>query len=477
MPHQGNITALRQRFEILLQRDDQETVLDLNDLPQSVEQAVVKHVGALDHQVGVTVGELVSFLADVLVAAGDNDLSDNEYEHKFSTLSRKLNTKSALDGAFVISQRAVAKPTTIGKCLAGSSWMAAHEPSVLGARCGDLATVMLAISKDSTPRALERLAEAAAGEGHIPVLKALLDHGLPPGVLEAIAETAIMSRRPDVVEFLLDNGLSVDTVYERGKTLLMFAATGGYSKSEDNADIVRLLLSRGAKIDARNSWGESALHYAAKDGMTEAVRVLVEAGADINAGDNRDSTPLMSASFDGHLGVVRLLAQDPRIEINARSKDGDTALLLASRGHDDNVELIDALLSVPGIDVNMQDDGGSTAIMHAAIGHVGGAFVESTKRLLQVPGIDLSLRNNNGETVMDRVKRSGSWGRPYMVPILEGKQSAAPEKRADILPTYMSDAMLSDFESILDPRAPEKRLVHPGGSGQRTTRKITCDRR
>jgi len=457
--NRASITALRQDFEVLRQRTDQQRLLDLNDLPQSVDQALVDHIGALDQEAGVTVGELVSFLADILVAAGDKKLTNDEYGHKFSSLGRKINAQAALEGAFVIAQRATGNPTTIAQCFAENSWMVGRGAPEHAARCGDLATVMSALSKDASPETLENLAYAAAQDGHTNIIKVLLDKGLQPEAVAKAAKTALTSGHANVLEFLLDNGLSVDTVYGGDNSLLMLAAEGGYSKSKDKADIVRLLLSRGAKIDARNSFGESALHNAARYGMTESARVLVEAGADINARDNRDTTPLMNAAFDGHLGVVNLLAQDPRIEINARSKDLDTALLLASRGHDDNVKIIDALLNVPGIDVNLKDNNGYTAIMHAATGHAGGAFVQSTKRLLQAPGIDLSIRNNAEQTVMDLVKVEtiGRWDRRYMVPILKGKQPAPQKKPVELLPTYLDPSQFDRFEEII-------RILDEGGT-------------
>ena len=59
--------------------------------------------------------------------------------------------------------------------------------------------------------------------------------------------------------------------------MLMTAALSG------KADAVRLLLTRGAKVDANEPYkGQTALMWAAAEGNTAAAAVLLEAGADID---------------------------------------------------------------------------------------------------------------------------------------------------------------------------------------------------
>jgi ankyrin repeat protein len=52
------------------------------------------------------------------------------------------------------------------------------------------------------------------------------------------------------------------------------AASGGY------AEVVRLLLAAGAKVDAPEGEGQNALMLAAEKGHLEIVKLLLEAGAD-----------------------------------------------------------------------------------------------------------------------------------------------------------------------------------------------------
>src|SRR5260370_33014393 len=59
-----------------------------------------------------------------------------------------------------------------------------------------------------------------------------------------------------------------------------------------NPPIVRLLIANGAKVNARDVEGGTALMQAALLGRADNVKILVEAGADVNARDNKGGTAL-----------------------------------------------------------------------------------------------------------------------------------------------------------------------------------------
>ncbi|CAH3163669.1 unnamed protein product [Porites evermanni] len=103
----------------------------------------------------------------------------------------------------------------------------------------------------------------------------------------------------------------------------------------------RLLLVRGADVAKKSTYGQQALHYAARRGNLAVVEVLLREGmADANATDNENSTPLHAASQEGKLNVVRILLNhgaDPRMSDN----DGYTAVHLAAKeGHGDVLEIL-----------------------------------------------------------------------------------------------------------------------------------------
>jgi ankyrin repeat protein len=75
-------------------------------------------------------------------------------------------------------------------------------------------------------------------------------------------------------KLLLERGADVNAIDHRGYTPLIFAA----HYDGDAVELVRLLLSRGADIDAKAE-GETALSLAARRGETEVTRVLRAAGS------------------------------------------------------------------------------------------------------------------------------------------------------------------------------------------------------
>lgn len=70
-------------------------------------------------------------------------------------------------------------------------------------------------------------------------------------------------------------------------TLLHAAAYDG------QVHLVKLLLTLGADIDAREVNGRTPLHHAANNGHQEVIEYLVRQGADVNAIDMTEMTPLM----------------------------------------------------------------------------------------------------------------------------------------------------------------------------------------
>lgn len=76
-------------------------------------------------------------------------------------------------------------------------------------------------------------------------------------------------------------------------------------------EVVHLLLSHHAAVNAVDVNGWTPLHWAAMGGYCEVAVVLLDHGADtgVKAPFGRGATPLHFAAGKGHLGMVRLLLQ------------------------------------------------------------------------------------------------------------------------------------------------------------------------
>ncbi|OWV64659.1 hypothetical protein ATY76_20270 [Rhizobium sp. R339] len=106
-------------------------------------------------------------------------------------------------------------------------------------------------------------------------------------------------------------------------------------------EILELLLTNGADINARNDEGITILHIVTDP---EAVNILIEKGADIEARDNRGRTPLIVQLDNQQNGpdVVAALLENGA-NPNAKDDSGMTALDIARQtGDADLVALITA---------------------------------------------------------------------------------------------------------------------------------------
>ena len=119
-------------------------------------------------------------------------------------------------------------------------------------------------------------------------------------------------------ELLLEN--SFKNIYERdenGRTALHYAV---------DAKTVRLLIEKGADVNAKDVGGYTALHLAVAEKCLETVRELIKSGADVNAEEyGSKCTPLHLACMVGKVEIVKELVK-AGVEIEQADKFGMTAM-------------------------------------------------------------------------------------------------------------------------------------------------------
>lgn len=152
----------------------------------------------------------------------------------------------------------------------------------------------------------------------------------------SILAAAVEGGRVDVVELLVASGVSEEAA---SQALLMAVERGDRSMAQ--------ALLR-ACADPQSS--DNALIAAAGHGRTEIVDLLISRGAGVNATDVHGWTPLMMACAAGHLETAQRLIANGAL-VNVADKCGYTSLICASQmGWKDTVEL----LIEHGADVNSQ---------------------------------------------------------------------------------------------------------------------------
>ena len=163
----------------------------------------------------------------------------------------------------------------------------------------------------------------AAAPGNFGFVRRLIEEGVIVNAQDAKGLTplswAAKNGCRSVVELLLDNGAQVD-IRSRGKTPLAWAASNDLTAPvhvrRENAEVARLLIERGAAVDARDAevevgrcYGYTPLSLAALHGDERVARALVEKGADWAATNNIGTPALLNAIRGKNEGVLRLLME------------------------------------------------------------------------------------------------------------------------------------------------------------------------
>lgn len=212
----------------------------------------------------------------------------------------------------------------------------------------------------------------AIGRRDVGELKALIAKGADPNGRNALEFTpldmASASFQPDAMQVLIDAGAKPDDENTYG-TALTFAAASG------NVPGVKLLLSKGVRVDVARTDGMTPLMMAAQSGSLETVGELLAHKADVNATDDAGATPLHYAARYNHPLVSKLLI-DGGAKVNVADKVKETPLIAAvATGR---VETVRTLIAA-GADVNARGLRGRTVLAYAA---ARGDFPEIAKALI-----------------------------------------------------------------------------------------------
>src|ERR1700678_1055406 len=145
----------------------------------------------------------------------------------------------------------------------------------------------------------------AAYAGSLDAMKILLTNGAGVNAQSQSGATALIWAATDLakVRLLIDHGANVNLATKRRRTALLVAAM-----SDPSAEIVKLLLDKGADLKAVDFLKTTPLRAATLGNDTETIRMLIEAGVDVNAADLPGISPLMmAAGWNGNTRAVQLL--------------------------------------------------------------------------------------------------------------------------------------------------------------------------
>ncbi|THG23589.1 hypothetical protein TEA_005014 [Camellia sinensis var. sinensis] len=169
---------------------------------------------------------------------------------------------------------------------------------------------------------------AAGGKTHVCkylVQELKLNVNLKDGIGDTPLNHATIGQHYQTAVFLVENGANPNMANDKGFIALHYAAEKGHK------EFLRLLISKGAEVDAKSDSG-TPLQCAAAKGRKEAVKILLDRNANAGANPNlgsRGQTPLTIAVCEGETEVIKCLLK-AGANLNVTNLDGLTALELAA---------------------------------------------------------------------------------------------------------------------------------------------------
>ena len=258
-------------------------------------------------------------------------------------------------------------------------------PLVAAARAGDAAAVRALLASEPRIDVNQRTADGTSAlhwavyHGDVPLVQALLaaradpdarnDYGSTP-----MSEAAVVGN-VRVLRDLLAAHADVESANADGQTALMILAR------TSNVEAARLLIDHHANVNARERWrNQTPLMWAAAQAQPAMVRLLLERGAEVDARSSVNEwarqvtaeprmqarpsggfTPLLYAARRGCLECARELL-DHRADKNLTDPDGVTPMLEAVINSNFDIA---SLLIERGADVNRWDYWGRSALYAA----------------------------------------------------------------------------------------------------------------
>lgn len=252
------------------------------------------------------------------------------------------------------------------------------------------------------------------------------------GFLSRSCALVLASRKghTDIIELLLKKGANINCRDEYYSSPL----TAAIAHKQDAA--IRLLIEKGAPmagalVQAAKYWiaidifkqliektpdvnkRNQALIHAARKGDIEQMELLLDSGCDINAKNKDGDTALIMAAHSIQSAAIEFLAQK-NADINAVNNAGKTALIVALRTQSgsytrqrslkpDEIAIAHQLINLKP-DVNAKDDYGQTALYLAALNNLGLTVATLYKAGARFEDAILHAHNDNNQEMFKKLR-------------------------------------------------------------------------
>lgn len=145
----------------------------------------------------------------------------------------------------------------------------------------------------------------AARRGRVVIAQHLLDSGADPNAFNLGGATplrvALENGKTQVAQVLVKKGAADDP-----QALFFDLVRDGVT----DRDSLKLLLERGADIDARDGKGDAAIHIAVRNNQVLLVKRLIDQRADLNQPNDEGRTPLQIAAINQNRDITKELERN-----------------------------------------------------------------------------------------------------------------------------------------------------------------------
>lgn len=271
------------------------------------------------------------------------------------------------------------------------------------ARSGQLAIVKILLFRGADITIVNKnnrtpFQEAILG-GNITTIEYMLNHNMSatdcPNSLLSTFDSLMRNPSAEVARSFVNHFQGNTFFKQQGLKLLRRAI------KHKHIFLVRWLsLSENVKINGRPDTRYVPLCHAVGVGHLGVVEALLDSARldpnTVGGSGSEPSTPLHIAVVCRALEIVKLLLQDQRVDVNAKTEAGESALYKAS--FQDNSEIVRLLLAHADVDVNVKTKSGES-VLDFALDHKN---LEIAKLLLAHPEVDVNAKTSSSEVLWYR---------------------------------------------------------------------------
>ena len=317
----------------------------------------------------------------------------------------------------------------------------------LATRLGKISIVEYLIKIGANPNTKDSFGNTplhiAASEGQYEIAELFLKKGADINSKDALGNTPLLlvnSEKNQLIMYtlLINNGAKINVSTAFGDTVLHNTTLKG-----SDIEVLEYLIANGAIIDERNKNGDTPLAQAVANRNIEHIAFYANKGADIHAANIHSVSPLLNA-FSYGIDVTRILITHENVTY--RDSLGNTPLHIAIQNDASYEEIM--LLIEMGAEINARNRDGESALYFA---------VDTNNRVigekLLAEGADVFYAGNNNDSPLLLALSAGGESQEWLLTseVIKAQDSLGNTPLHIAAEYNLNNAMLNILEKGGDP--------------------------